>query len=162
MHNLYLGTAKHAFEVWLDNDLLTKSSLAVFEERLKLFQVPADIRRLPSRIASSYGAFTANQWKNWITIYSPVLLKDILPSEHFHCWLLYVRSVCILSLYCIKENDLTTADLLLINFCQQFQRLYGDMSCTFNMHLHLHLIIEKSNTRFWPFTCIMVLCFRTI
>ena len=55
------------------------------------------------------------------------------------CWLLYVRSCCILSLNCIKMSDLITADLLLKNFCQEFQRLYGDMRCTFNMYLHLHL-----------------------
>ena len=71
MHNLFLGSAKHVFEVWIENNVLTKTSFSLLEERLKLFSVPADIGRLPSRIFSCYGSFTASQWKNWVTIYSP-------------------------------------------------------------------------------------------
>jgi hypothetical protein len=50
-----------------------------------------------------------------------------------------VRSCCILSLNCIKKSDFLTADRLLTTFCQEFQRLYGDMRCTCTMHLHLHV-----------------------
>lgn len=137
MHNLLLGTGKHAFEVWIENDILNKE--AKLEENLKKFTVPSDVGRLPSRISSCHGTFTASQWKNWVTLYSPILLKDLLPTENYRCWLLYVRSCCILTSYCIRQSNLTTADLLLLQFCRDFCRLYGDISCTFNMHLHLHL-----------------------
>lgn len=139
MHNLLLGTEKHAFEVWVENDILTKQALVKLEQNLKLFTVPADVGRLPSRISLCHGAFTANQWKNWVTLYSPILLKDFLPPEHYRCWLLYVRSCCILS---IRQSDITTADLLLLQFCREFCRLNGDFSCTFNMHLHFQTFID--------------------
>ena len=77
-----------------------------------------------------------------------MLLKDVLSPEHLHCWLLFVRAVTILSQYCVKYSDLTTADLLLLNFCREFESLYGEQSCTFNMHLHLHL--KKTLSDFGP------------
>ena len=81
MHNLLLGTGKHSFEVWIETELLTKQALVKLEHCIKLFVVPADVGRLPSRISSCHGTFTANQWKNWITIYSPVLLKGLLAGK---------------------------------------------------------------------------------
>lgn len=35
MHNLLLGTGKHAFEVWIENDILNKQALIKLEENLK-------------------------------------------------------------------------------------------------------------------------------
>ena len=139
MHNLLLGTAKHAFDVWVQSDILTKVALKKLEESLNHFTVPSGMGRLPSRISSCYGAFTANQWKTWVSIYSPVLLKDILPPENYRCWLLFVRSCSILLSYCFRQPDVTTADLLLLQFCREFHRLHGNDCCTYNMHLHLHL-----------------------
>ena len=82
MHNLFLGTGKHVFGVWVDLDILTKQNLKELEGKIKLFHVPHDVGRLPSHL-SYYNSFTANQWKNWITLYSCVVLRDILPAEHF-------------------------------------------------------------------------------
>ena len=63
MHNLFLGTGKCVFSVWIETGILTKTNLKNIEQRLKLFNVPNDVGRLPSQISSSYGSFTANQWK---------------------------------------------------------------------------------------------------
>ena len=69
MHNLFLGSGKHVFKVWIQGDFLSKQQLYDIESRLKLFRVPSDIGRLPSNISTGYGGFTANQWSNWITIF---------------------------------------------------------------------------------------------
>ena len=81
MHNLYLGTGKKMFKVWVKQKLLSDEALLLIENQAKHFIVPYDIGRLPSNISSGYGGFTANQWYNWITIYSPILLKGLLPLE---------------------------------------------------------------------------------
>ena len=112
MHNLFLGTGKHVFSVWIETGILTKTNL----KNIKLFKVPNDVGRLPSQISSSYGSFTANQWKNWICVYSCVILKDILPPEHFKCWQLFVRSCVILCSYSINENDISWEIYFLNNF----------------------------------------------
>ena len=138
MHNIFLGTGKHMYQVWNDNNLLCKADIAKVECRLKMFCVPTDCGRVPCNIASSYGGFTAEQWKNWITIYSPVVLKGLLPTEHLRCWLLFVQACHLLCHRIVKYPDIVTADLLLLNFCKCFEQLYPD-SCTPNLHLHLHL-----------------------
>ena len=75
MHNLFLGTGKQSFEVWVEKGLLTKPKLIELEKKVKMFSVPAGLGRLPYSFSSSYGAFTASQWKNWITVFSAVVLK---------------------------------------------------------------------------------------
>ena len=139
MHNLYLGTGKHAFKVWVNLNVLSSENLAEIDRKARLFQVPAGVGRLPINISSNYGGFKADQWRTWITVYSPVLLKGILPNDHLQCWLIFVRACNILSQRIIKINDLTTADLLLLNYCKKFEDLYGREHCTMNIHLHLHI-----------------------
>jgi len=139
MHNLYLGSGKHVFNVWVDTDLLTKQKLATIEARIKLFNTPCDVGRLPAHM-SWYKSFTANQWKNWITLYSCVLLKDLLLPDDFSCWKCFVHSCVIFNSYSIRESDIRSAHLFLGQFCNQFETLYGQENCTFNMHLHLHLM----------------------
>ena len=51
-----------------------------------------------------------------------------------------MRSCMIITSYSLKESDVTSAYLLLQQFCSQFEALYSLDKCTFNMHLHLHLI----------------------
>ena len=111
MHNLFLGTGKHSFEVWVDNGLITKKHLTHFEEMIGKFIVPNDVGRIPSSIGSGYGGFTANQWSNWITVFSPILLKGILPDEHLRCWLMFVRACALLRPRVITKCDVKSADL---------------------------------------------------
>ena len=139
MHNLYLGTGKRAFKVWVSENILTKEKLADIDRKAACFKVSAGIGRLPVNISSNYGGFKAEQWKTWITVYSPVILKDILPLNHLHCWLLFVHACNILGNRIINKSDLTTADLLLLNYCKKFEELYGKENCSMNLHLHLHL-----------------------
>ena len=139
MHNMYLGTGKHVFKQWLSSNLLTKDNLTDIDKMIKSFIVPNYIGRLPINISSNYGGYTASQWQSWITLYSPVVLKNLLPTEHYRCWLLYVRACFILCRRSLTKNDVVTADLLLLNFCKQYELLYGKETCTPNLHLHNHL-----------------------
>lgn len=139
MHNLFLGTGKHVFKQWVSLNLLARDHLIAIENMINSFTVPNYIGRLPINISSNYGGYTASQWQSWITVYSPVVLKGILPNEHYRCWLLFVKACSILSGRIISKNDIATADLLLLNFCKQYELLYGKETCTPNLHLHNHL-----------------------
>ena len=109
------------------------------ERLVSQFIIPEGIGRVPSKISNHFGGFTADQWKNWITIYSSVLLWQQLDSQHWNCWILFVRAVKLLTSRILTVSDLTEADSLLLQFCITFEELYGDRHCTMNMHLHLHL-----------------------
>lgn len=109
------------------------------DERCQGLKVPNNTGRLPTNISSNYGRFKASQWQSWITVYSAVVLKDLLPQEHYCTWLLFVRACHILGQRVLQESDIVVADMLLLKFCKDFETLYGKDRCTPNLHLHLHL-----------------------
>ena len=139
MHNVYLGTGKHAFQTWIELGLISNEDLEEIDIMVKKFVIPSSVGRLPVGFKSNYMGFKASQWCSWILIYSPVILKNILPEEHYRCWLLFVRACNILSQRILRLCDVDTADSFLELFCNKFEHLYGRASCTPNMHLHLHL-----------------------
>ena len=67
------------------------------------------------------------------------VLASSFTDDHLQCWLLYVRACTILCQRILRENDIVTADLLLLTFCKKFEQIYGGENCTPNLHLHLHL-----------------------
>ncbi len=72
MYNL-LGTAKHMLSVWTDfNDI---------QSEVDSFSTPEDVGCIPTKIASGFSGFKADQWCNWTTISSLYCLKDILPTH---------------------------------------------------------------------------------
>ena len=105
------------------------------EDTVRCFRVPPHVGRIPYRISSNYGGFTASQWRNWITIYSPVVLKRILEQQHLQWWLLFVR-----------------ADLFLITLCRKFEHIYGGDQFTFHMHLKQCLTDFGPSHSFWCFS----------
>ena len=137
--NLYLGTAKHVMEVWVNKGIVTKKDFETIEQTVSSLITPRDVGRIPLKISSSFAGFTADQWRNWTTIFSAVALKDVIPNNHLRCWLLFVRACCLLSTRVIKVEAIDLADSYLIQFCKQFCLLYGAEAATPNMHLHLHL-----------------------
>ena len=82
MHNLLLGMAKHMIGVWKSCNLLSDSYLSIIQDRIDSFIVPHHVGRIPYKIASGFAGFTAEQWKNWILLYSLPALKGILPFNH--------------------------------------------------------------------------------
>ena len=153
MHNLFLGTGKHMMEVWLATDTLTMSNLLSIEEKSHTYILPDGFGCLPSNISSKFGGFTADQWRNWIAIYSPVLLNECMKSHHWRCWMLFVSACKAMISRTVRQADIEEADRRLLAFCQQTCALYGEKYCTMNTHLHLHLktCIEDygSTSGFW-------------
>ena len=62
MHNLFLGTAKNVFKLWVKKNLLSKKDLKVLEERINSFDVGTGIGRLPQRISSIGGTELSFFW----------------------------------------------------------------------------------------------------
>lgn len=139
MHNLLLGSAKHVFSIWVEKGLLTQSNLQTLQEKSENITFPYGVGRIPLKIGSSFAGFTADQWRLWTTVLSPIVLKGILPDEDLRIWLLFVRSCTILCSRIITLSDVHEADTYLVQFCKLFQHKYGQASVTPNMHLHMHL-----------------------
>ena len=82
MHNLFLGTAKSMFKLWIEQNLLSKQDIQTMESRIKEFDVGTGLGRLPHKMSANYGCYTASQWKNWTLVYSLFVLNGLLPEEH--------------------------------------------------------------------------------
>ena len=139
MHNLLLGTAKNLLSVWLSNSVLTPSTMELIQEKVDKMATPAKLGRIPQKISSIGSSFTADQWKNWVCVYSLYALHGILPSPDYNCMVMFVRACIILLQPTITLEDLGRADDFLLQFCQLFEELYGKERCTPNMHLHCHI-----------------------
>ena len=139
MHNLYLGTAKRMVQIWISKGLLTDKQFLEVQEKVDNIEVGSDIGRIPRKIASGFGGFTADQWKNWTNLFSITALKGVLPEDHLECWRLFVLASRLLTSRVIRRSEIIEADNLLMNFCTSFQELYGEELVTPNMHLHCHL-----------------------
>ena len=97
MHNLFLGTAKSMFKLWMGQGLLKKQEIKIVEKRLKEFDVGTGLGRLPHKISANYGCYTASQWKNWTLVYLLFVLDGLLPKEHLQCWQAFVLACKFLS-----------------------------------------------------------------
>lgn len=111
----------------------------MLQKRINKVKVPSSIGRIPSKIASGFKGFTADQFKNWAVVFSSFALKDILPDRHLQCWKLFVKACCILCSTVISTSQVKIADDLLLKFCRSVEDLYGSSKVTPNMHLHCHL-----------------------
>ena len=69
MHNLYLGTAKRMIELWLELNIISEKRLKDIQAWVDSVQTASDVGRLPHKIASCFGGFTADQWKNWTNLF---------------------------------------------------------------------------------------------
>lgn len=139
MHNLLLGTAKRAVELWKDSGILQSKNLEEIQAKVDGFICPNDMGRMPTKIASSFSGFTADQWRNWTVFFSLFSLKGILPPQHYHCWHFFVKACFLLCRRSIDADQLSDADQFLNTFCLKFAGIYGKDNCTINMHLHGHL-----------------------
>ena len=142
MHNLLLGTAKHVMNLWIKIGIISHKQLNFDEiqQSVDSFSVPSDIGRISYKISSGFSSFKADQWRSWIVISSPIVVKDILPSEHYEVWCIFVQACFLFCTRSISTYDVYLADKALVEFCTRFPHLYGGENTTMNMHLHCHLI----------------------
>ena len=142
MHNLFGGTAKHIMNnVWLKEPrpLISRSTFCTIQQRIDNCSVPASLGRISHKVLSGFASLTADEWKNWTTIFSVYALFGVLGIEHLECWRLFVLACKIISSPLISLQELDTAHELLLGFCKEFERIYGSDAVTPNMHLHMHL-----------------------
>ena len=139
VHNILLGSAKHIMSLWKENNIIKKSNLPLIQDIVDKFVTPVDTGRIPYKISSGFSSFTADQWKNWVLIYSQVALKDILPAQHYDCWHEFVLACHIMCSRAISHVGVSKMDGHLMKFCKTVERLFGSKACTPNLHLHGHL-----------------------
>jgi hypothetical protein len=140
MHCLFLGIAKHTFHTWKESEILNHSHLLIIQDRVDELITPPTLGRIPLKIGAGFSSLTADQWKNWVCMYSLYGLRGILPDEDWQCWWLFVQACTLLCKTSLSQSGARQAHQFLIEFCKKFEQLYGKKYVVVNMHLSCHLL----------------------
>lgn len=142
MHCLFLGIAPWIVKkLWIDGNKITKHDLEKMEKRAKMIQIPADLGRVPNKIATGDGfsGFTADQWKTFILIYAIPLMWDLLADPDRKILGNFVRACSLLVCRIIDHNILNEAHERLLKVATLIEENYGSERITPNLHLCLHI-----------------------
>ena len=125
------------------------------------FKTPQDVGRLSLKILSGFSGFTADQWHSWVTIFSPVALREILPANHLRCWLLYVRACSLLFTRIITRDAIEQVDqsipcVILSTVCVSVwcQILYTKHAPSFTF--------KRLSSKLWASAWVLVLWIRAL
>ena len=142
MHCLFLGIARWIIKkLWIDGNKITKRDLEKMEKRAKTITLPANIGRLPNKIATGEGfsGFTADQWKTFILIYAIPLMWNLLAKPDQKILGNFVRACSLLVGQIINYNELNEAHERLLKVATLIEENYGPERITPNLHLCLHI-----------------------
>jgi len=113
MYCLFLGIAKWIVKrIWVDQEILTSSMLNEVQKQMNRFQVLVDLGRIPGKIdcREGFSNFTADQWRNFFTIYATVSLWEHLSTEDRKILTHFVR-ICSILVSQIIESDMLPGSL---------------------------------------------------
>ena len=102
-------------KILIPKGLLTDKTLKEIQTRVDSVAVPSTVGRIPRKIATAFGGFTAEQWMNWTLLYSLYALRGLIPEEHYECWKSFVLACRLLCLPVLSDLNIKKADLLLLH-----------------------------------------------
>src|ERR1700741_5547866 len=128
--------------LWIEGGKINKNDLELMENRAKNIKIPADLGRIPYKIATGDGFsdYTADQWKSFIMIYAIPLMWDLLDDDDRKILANFVKVCVILTNRIIEDNALDEAHFRLLTVAQLVEDRYGPEMITPNIHLSLHLV----------------------
>lgn len=141
MHAVLLGVSKQLCKLWFEHPSLKcyiKDRMADIDSILQSINPFAEISRYPRKI-SERKSWKANEWQNWLLIYGPVCLNDILPVAYYDHFISFSRTINRLLCDELTESVILECEISLIDFVQNFEILYGSTQMTYNVHLMLHI-----------------------
>ena len=153
MHCVLLGVVKQLLEMWLDsanhskNYYIAPSQANAINQFLSNIKPPDNFRIKP-RSLNDRAHWKASEYRAWLLYYSlPVLIKT-LPGNYVHHYALLVCSMHVLLNDVITVEGLRFSQRALNAFYKLLPTLYGEISCSANMHALIHL--PKCVARFGP------------
>ena len=78
MHNLFLGPAKQLLKMWKELGYLDRGNLEKIQESTEEFITPQDVAKIPRKIVSCFDGFNADEYKNWVLLFSLYSLHGII------------------------------------------------------------------------------------
>ncbi|KAK3910317.1 Peptide chain release factor 1 [Frankliniella fusca] len=103
-----------------------------------------EFTRFP-KYCDKYKAYKAQTWLTWLLFVSILVFHENLPEVYSQHWLLLVIAINLLLKEVISQDDVEMARLLLSEFVEEAQQLYGKEVMTYNVHglLHMALMVKR-------------------
>ena len=144
MHCVLEGVVKRLMTLWFEPKNHSKvfylGNVVKEIDNLMMTQTPPnDFKRSPRSIANHRKYWTANELKQWLLYYSLPILQSKLPPDYWYHYALLVTAMHILLKDTISVTELQASEIMIKDFCAMFEKLYGQINCTHNIHLLTHL-----------------------
>jgi hypothetical protein len=142
MHNILLGVTRQFISIWTDSANSSQEffirNVSHIDEIMLRIKPPAEIKRLPRRL-SQMKFWKASELRHFLLLYSPVVLKDVLPRAYYAHWLLLVNGVTVLLGDAITSEMLSLSRSCFNKFVVLVSSLYGKEYVSYNVHCLSHL-----------------------
>ena len=158
LQNLFLGSAKRILKMWKELGYLDRGNLEKIQEHTEEFITPHDVGKIPRNIVSCFDGFNADEFKNWVLLFSLYSLRGVIPSTDMECLRKFVLACHYLCKKIISNNNVFIGHQLLLQYCKMYESLYGKDRVTPNMHLHMHL--KQCILDFEPIYCFWLFSFE--
>ena len=144
MHSVLEGVVRLLMKYWFNSSYHSHPSylgrkLLEIDTMLLKQRPPNEFSRAPRSIAKHLKYWKASELRNWLLFYSLPILIEHLPSLYWHHYALLVCALHIFLGSSINQDHINAAEQMLIDFYLLMPELYGDSSCTHNVHLLSHL-----------------------
>ncbi|CAI2190682.1 18548_t:CDS:2 [Funneliformis geosporum] len=111
---------------------------------------PLDFGRPPINIQRYSASFKAEDWSNWVILYSLPLLQDYLSEIYINGWAKFVYAVKLCLKKTITITELTEINKLFCEFVTHYDRLNNSSqipAVLISYHYWLHITTSIRNTR---------------
>ena len=143
MHCIYQGITKKLMYLWFDEENRTHASslfafINIIDKNITKLTLPSFVPRIPRKVGD-YAHWKASELKLFLSVYSLIILKNIMSAQYFEHHILLVQGISILNSYSITEEKIIEAGRVLKEYVRRFEILYGKKHLSCNLHLLLHL-----------------------
>jgi hypothetical protein len=142
MHCLWLGIVVQFRKLWessTDKAFYIKNMNKEIDNYICKVKPPNEIHRTPRSLENFGSDWKATENRNFCLFYSPIVLKDLLPTEYYEHWLLFVNGCRELFKEKVTSENIRTAAKLFDKFVLQLPDLYGLENVSYNVHLLQHI-----------------------
>lgn len=150
MHCVLLGVMKKLMNLWLDSTnhskeyYIKKPQQIILNDRLLGLKSISEILRKPKSIFLR-GEYKANEYRSMMLYYLRFALPGLLSMKYVQHFQLLSSAIYLLLKKSISDDEVAIADIKLIKFADEFEKLYGKTNVTMNLHLLRHLSIAVRN-----------------
>ena len=84
--------------------------------------MPTDFGRPLRNIVNHHNGYKAEEWSNWVVLYSMPLLKEYLPKKIMQGWSLFVTAVRLCQKRIISTDDINEIRRLILGFYNHYEK----------------------------------------